>query len=331
MTFAYPWLLATPLLYLLLTLASRRQSGAAPFSSAILLKQLPSSLRLKLRAPVLWTLMLGAVVFLSIAAARPQKITLLEQPLKGRNIMLVVDASRSMLAQDFPMSFGHASRMDGVRTVVSEYVRNRHHDRVGLIVFGQAAYLQSPLTSDTSLVDELVQGIRPGMAGDGTAIGDGMGLALKRLKEVEEGSKAIILMTDGVNNAGQVSPLKAAQVAKDLGIQVHTIGIGAGTAPIVDPRRLSGMLGGIGIGNMAEFDEATLKQIAEITKGVYFNASSLEGFKEVYRQIEKLTEIDVDQPDRNVVEELFWRYALAGALCYLLALMLSVTLFMKVP
>jgi Ca-activated chloride channel family protein len=330
MTFAYPWLLATPLLYLALILTRRKQAEAAPFSSAILLRQLPSSIRLKLRGPVLWTLMLASVVSLSIAAARPQKITLLEQPLKGRNIMLVVDASRSMLAQDFPMSFGHASRMDGVRTVVSEYVRNRHHDRVGLIVFGEAAYLQSPLTSDTSLVDELVQGIRPGMAGDGTAIGDGLGLALKRLKEVEEGSKAIILMTDGVNNAGQVSPIKAAQVAKDLGIQVHTIGIGSGTAPIVDPRRLSGMLG-IGIGNMAEFDEATLKRIAETTGGVYFNASSLEGFKDVYRQIEKLTAIDVDQPDRTLVEELFWKYALAGALCYLLALMLSVTLFMKVP
>jgi Ca-activated chloride channel family protein len=330
MTFAYPWLLAAPLLYLLLRLASVKRPQAVTFSSSILLRQLPSSLRLKLREPVLWSLMVATVVLLSISAARPQKITLLDQPLKGRNIMLVVDASRSMLAQDFPMSFGHASRMDGVRTVVSEYVRNRHHDRVGLIVFGEAAYLQSPLTSDTALVDELVQGIRPGMAGDGTAIGDGLGLALKRLKEVEEGSKAIILMTDGVNNAGQVSPLKAARVAKDLGIEVHTIGIGAGTAPIVDPRRLGGMMG-LGFGQMAEFDEATLKSIAETTGGVYFNASSLEGFKEVYRQIETLTQIELDQPDRTVIEELFWPYALIGALCYLLALVLSATLFMKVP
>ncbi len=330
MTFAYPWLLAAPLLYLLLRLASRKRPHAAPFSSAILLRQLPSSLRLRLREPVLWCLMLASITLLSVAAARPQKITILDQPLKGRNIMLVVDASRSMLAQDFPMSFGHASRMDGVRTVVAEYVANRRYDRVGLIVFGEAAYLQSPLTSDTALVEDLVQTIRPGMAGDGTAIGDGLGLALKRLKEVDEGSKAIILMTDGVNNAGQVSPLKAARVAKDLGIQVHTIGIGAGTAPIVDPRGVAGMMG-LSLGQMAEFDEATLRKIAETTGGVYFNASSFEGFKQVYRQIEKLTETDIDRPDRTVVEELFWRYAVAGALCYLLALLLSVTLFMKVP
>jgi Ca-activated chloride channel family protein len=119
-------------------------------------------------------------------------------------------------------------------------------------------------------------------------------------------------------------------VAKDLGIQVHTIGIGAGTAPIVDPRHLGGMMG-LSLGQMAEFDESTLKRIAETTGGVYFNASSFEGFKAVYRQIEKLTEVDVERPDRTVIEELFWRYALAGAVCYLLALLLSITLFMKVP
>jgi len=330
MSFAYPWLLLLPVLYIFIRVTSKRASQAAPFSSAILLRQLPVSVRLRLRQPVLWILMLLSVTALSVAAARPQKITLLEQPRQGRNIMLVVDASRSMLAQDFPMSLGHASRMDGVRAVVSEYVRNRRNDRVGLIVFGQAAYLQSPLTSDTALVEELVQGIRPGMAGDGTAIGDGLGLALKRLKEVKDGSKAIILMTDGVNNAGQVSPLKAARVAKDLDIQVHTIGIGAGTAPIIDPQRLTGMMG-IGVGQMAEFDETTLRSIATETGGIYFNASSFEGFKEVYRQIEKLTQTDIEQPDRTVVEELFWKYALIGALSYLLALLLNATIFMRVP
>ncbi len=330
MTFAYPWLLVCPLLYVLLRFIGRKRPRTAQFSSATLLRQLPSSLRLKFREPVLWSLMLASVVLLSIASARPQKVTILEQPLKGRNIMLVVDASRSMLAEDFPMSLRDGSRMDGVRTVVAEYVRNRRYDRVGLVVFGEAAYLQSPLTSDTALVEDLVQTIRPGMAGDGTAIGDGLGLALKRLKEVEEGSKAIILMTDGVNNAGQVSPLKAARVAKDLGIQVHTIGIGSGTAPIVDQRRLGGIMG-LSFGQMAEFDEATLRRLAEITGGVYFNASSLEGFKEVYRQIEKLTETDIDRPDRTVIEELFWVFAVSGALCYLLALLLSVTIFMKVP
>jgi Ca-activated chloride channel family protein len=213
--------------------------------------------------------------------------------------------------------------------VVAEYVRNRTQDRVGLVVFGNTAYLQSPLTNDTALVEELVNNIRPGMAGDGTAIGDGLGLALKRLKEIEGSTKAIILMTDGVNNAGQVSPLKAAQVAHDLGIQIHTIGIGAGAAPLGD--QLFGGLVGIPGGPLAEFDEATLKEIARLTNGVYFNARSLEGFKDVYKEIEKLTQSEEKEPARTAVDELYLPFAVSGLVCYLLLLLLASTAFLKVP
>jgi Ca-activated chloride channel family protein len=219
--------------------------------------------------------------------------------------------------------------MEGIKSVVAEYVRARAGDRVGLVVFGNTGYLQSPLTTDTALVEELVRALQPRMAGDGTAIGDGLGLALKRLREVKEGTKAIILMTDGVNNAGQVSPIKAAHVAKDLGIQVHTIGIGTESTPMLN-QPLGGILG-MPTGPMAEFDEKTLKEIADLTGGTYFNAANLEDFKKVYREIEKLTSTDQEQPDKTIVEELFAPCLLVATIAYILALLLAATYFLKIP
>ena len=329
MNFEYPWLLLAPLIYLLLRVMIRTRPTPAPFPSSSFLSTLPRSLKVRLCEPILTVLALASVAALAIAAARPQRTTILETPRKARNIMLVIDTSNSMSAEDFPTSFGHASRMEGVKTAVAEYVRSRGGDRVGLIVFGNTAYLQCPLTTDTSLVEQLVQSLYPRMAGDGTAIGDGLGLALKRLRDVEGSSKAIILMTDGVNTAGQVGPLKAAQIAKELGIQINTIGIGSGAAPLGNAA-FGGMLG-VPPGMMADFDEKTLKEIAQMTGGAYFNASSLEGFQEVYKKIEKLQETDQKQPDRRLVEELYPYFVLAALGFYLFGVLLKSTYFMRVP
>lgn len=329
MTFAYPWLLALPLLYLLLRYGLKTTTPAVAFPSASFLSSLPKSFKQQAREPVLTSLMLITVIALSIAAARPQRVTIIEQPRTARNIMLVVDASNSMSAQDFPVQLGHTSRMEGIKGVVAEYVRTRSRDRVGLVVFGNTSYLQAPLTTDTALVEEMVKAMQPRMAGDGTAIGDGLGLALKRLRDVKDGTKAIILMTDGVNTAGQVSPLKAAQIAKDLGVQIHTIGIGTGSSPIVQ-QPLGGLLN-VPVGRMAEFDEKTLREIADLTGGAYFNAGSLADFKKVYEKIEKLTETEEEQPDRPLVEELFAPWALTAFIAYAITLLLSCTFFMKVP
>lgn len=329
MTFAHPIVLVLPLLYVVVRLLGRGRRSSAEFSSSALLDALPPSARLRLREPVLVLLTTLAAVSAGIAAARPQQVSLIEQRLDGRNIMLVIDATRSMAAQDFPTSFGYGSRMEGVKTVVAEYVRNRTRDRIGLVVFGNTSYLQSPLTTDTSLVEELVQALRPGMAGDGTAIGNGLGLALKRLKDIEGSSKAVILVTDGVNNAGQVSPLKAAQVAKDLGIQIHTIGVGSGKASLGDP--LLGGLMGLQGGPSADFDEEMLTKIAQLTGGVYFNARSMDGFQDVYRELERLAKTDDEQPAKTVIEELFAPFALSSLALYALALILGSTLFLKVP
>jgi Ca-activated chloride channel family protein len=330
MNFAFPAVFIAPLIYLGLRLIARRgiqTSLATP--SASLLKSLPVSLRLRLRTPILLALELATITTLTVAAARPQRVTIIEQPNLARNIMLVIDASNSMSGEDFPTKFGATSRMEGVKTVVAEYVRSRRGDRVGLVVFGNTSYLQSPLTNDTLLVEKLVEQLQPRMAGDGTAIGDGLGLALKRLRDVEARSKAIILMTDGVNTAGQVSPLKAAQIAKDLGIQIHTIGIGTGTVTLSqDP--FGGLLG-VAAGPKAEFDEATLKEIAKMTGGVYFNATSLEGFKDVYRQIDELNQTETQQPQQPIIHELFTPWACAAFISLCASILLQSTVFRRIP
>ena len=329
MTFAYPWLLAAPLVYLLIRWFRRAPRSTATFPNAAFLRALPTTLKQRLREPLLNTLTFLTICALSVAAARPQRITVVNQNESGRNIILVVDASNSMSAHDFPTSLGRTSRMEGIKSVVAEYVRARAGDRIGLVVFGNTGYLQSPLTTDTAIVEELVRALQPRMAGDGTAIGDGLGLALKRLRDVKEGSKAIILMTDGVNNAGQVSPVKAAHVAKDLGIQIHTIGIGTESSPM-RPQPLGGILG-VPVGPMAEFDEKTLKEIADLTGGTYFNAANLEDFKKVYKEIEKLTSTEQEQPDKQIVDELFAPFVTVAAAAYFLALLLAATYFMKIP
>jgi Ca-activated chloride channel family protein len=330
MSFAFPAIFIAPIVYVLVRLLSRkRETASVAVPSISMLRGLPVSARVRLRIPTLLVLEGIIITSLTIAAARPQRVTIVEQPTLARNIMLVIDTSNSMSGEDFPTKLGATSRMEGVKTVVAEYVRSRHGDRVGLVVFGNTSYLQSPLTSDTQLVEKLVEQLQPRMAGDGTAIGDGLGLALKRLKDVEGRSKAIILMTDGVNTAGQVSPLKAAQIAREFGVQIHTIGIGTGSVSLAQGA-FGGLLGGRA-GPVADFDEATLKEIARLTGGVYFNATSLEGFKEVYRQIDALDQTEQQQPEKPIIHELFAPWALVGLLSLFLSLVLQLSIFRRFP
>lgn len=328
MSFAYPLLLLVPLIYAAYRAIDRTPKPSASFPSFAILKRLPLGRRAKLRSPVLNGLSILTVTLFSLAAARPQRVTVIEQPAKARNIMLVLDVSKSMASPDFPASFGYTTRMEGAKQVVSEFIKSRSGDRLGLTIFGGHAYLQSPLTLDHNIIDELVGSIDAGMAGNGTAIGEGLGVALKRLKEIDSDSKAIILMTDGANNAGDVSPVKAAKVARDLGIKIHTIGIGSNG----DPSGGS-IIGGIltmGV-QMAEYDEATLKEIADTTGGVYFNANSLSGLKDVYEQIGKLTEQEQSAPKRKIVHELFYYFSASGLAAFIVWCLLAFGAFLKVP
>lgn len=327
MIFAHPWMLLAPVLFLICKLSLRRKpQDAIPYFSGALLSSIRPSLRLRIRAPVITLFELLTVVCLAVAAAQPQKIEKNDEEQSARNIMLVIDTSNSMSGRDFPTTLGQTSRMEGVKSVVAEYVRTRTNDRIGLIVFGNSAYLQSPLTTDTSLVEKLVIDLQPRIAGDGTAIGDGLGLALKRLRDVRSDSRAIILMTDGVNTAGQVSPTKAASVAKSLNIKIHTIGIGSGKVDI-NRGGVIGLLSGQR-STVVDFDEKTLREIAETTGGVYFNAQSLKEFQKVYQEIQSLQEEERKQPSKPIVKELFVTWSLLS-LVALSALVLSQFIFFR--
>lgn len=328
LSFAYPLVLFAPMVYLFIRMVRPSGSEAAAFPKIDALRAISPTLRLRLRRPTLGFLAGLFIVSLALGAARPQKITIVEAPHESRNLMLALDISRSMGTRDFLSGYKKLSRLSAVKQVLAQFITARKHDRLGIVVFGNTAYLQSPLTLDHELLNQLIRQLEVGIAGNGTAIGDGLGLSLKRLQEIAGETKAVILLTDGVSNAGQVNPIKAAKVAKDLGIKVHTIGIGS-----KDPVKVRVQTGSFShaIVNRIEFDEKTLKEIASITGGVYFNAEDLKELETVYQEIDRLERSKRDEPAREVVQELFMPYAILALVSYLLYLLLSNSVFMKVP
>ena len=327
-SFAYPYLLAAPFLICVLAAVVKRKNPAPLYPRVSLLARSGSSLRLKLRPLVLIPLGGSFVFFLALAAARPQKPHRTEEPFDSHNIMLALDVSPSMGAADFPGGTRRVTRLRAVKSVVDQFVEKRRADRVGLAVFGGTAYLQAPLTLDHDLIRQLVNKLEVGMAGDGTAIGDALGLCLKRMAHLPAKSKSIILLTDGVSNAGQVNPIKAAKVAEDLGVKIHTIGIGTNEPIVV---RLPGGIFSQQVQTEVVFDEKTLKQIAELTGGVYYNATTLEGLGQIYQQIDQLEKTRSAEPARRTAQELFAPYAAIALFLYLSYLALSNTFWMKVP
>ncbi len=322
-----PYFLFVPAAIGFLFLFTRAHCPGVLTPSISTLKEIPQSLRQLLRLPLLGALSVAAVAALGVAAARPQKVSIMREERESRNLILALDISKSMLTADINSSAGLISRITAVKQVVDEFVQAREGDRVGLVVFGSGAFLQSPLTLDHELVSQMVNRLEAGMAGDGTAIGDGLGLSLKRIADIPSGAKAVVLITDGVNNSGQVNPLKAALIAKDLAVKVHTIGIGSDS---------SAQNGGLfdllnGQAPRAEYDEATLRKIAESTGGVFFNASDLEGLGKVYREIDALETTKDDQPERRIVDELFPFFSALALGSYLLYLLIAHSIFMKIP
>lgn len=329
MNFAYASVLLFPFLFwFLLVTRTKRPSEALLYPNTELLQKIPRSLRLRLRAPILYLLLSIFIIALSFAAARPQRSGKTIFPQKSRNIMLALDVSNSMSTADIRAGSGVLSRMQAVKAVVKEFVENRLKDKLGLVVFGSTAYLQAPLTLDRNLVAQLVSQLEVGMAGDGTAIGDGIGVSIKHIEKIAGETKAIILLTDGVSNSGQVNPLKAAKVAADLGIKIHTIGIGSEqTSNSFFPNSIFSQ----NIGQMAEYDERTLKEVAQISGGVFFNAKDLSSLKNVYAEIDKLEQSEDNQGKKQLFEELFAPFALVAWIAFALYLILAHTIFLKVP
>lgn len=277
----------------------QRQGGAALNSStATELEAMPKTLRQHLRHLPM-ALRVVAYGLIVVALARPQSTsTLSSSTTEGIDIMLSIDISSSMLARDF-----EPDRITAAKSIAAEFINSRSNDRMGLVVFAGESFTQSPLTTDKSTLINLLSQIESGMIEDGTAIGEGLATAVNRLKDSDAQSKVIILLTDGVNNRGQIAPLTAAAIAQSFGIRVYTIGVGTqGQAPYptMDP------WGRISFVNMpVEIDEATLQEISNLTSGQYFRATDNKTLLEVYKQIDALERSKIEVNNRTLREELF--------------------------
>lgn len=306
-------------------------SAALRYSSISTLKGLRPSKSLRIRR-LIQLLRVGAVALLVLAAARPQagkKRTNIKTD--GIDIMLAVDTSGSMNALDLDAERSiqeRRNRLQVAQSVVSGFVERRDNDQVGLVVFGANAFTQCPLTLDHGIISTFLADLEIGMAGDGTAIGSAIGTAVKRLKKSQAKSKIIILLTDGRNNQGSLSPTKAAEVAKTFDIKIYTVAAGTrGQAPFL-VKTLFGMQPQY---QDVEIDEETLKEIADITGGAYFRAEDTQGLEEIYAQIDKLETTEIESTSYLEYDEKFEIFVAPALFLILLEILLLGTRFRKIP
>ena len=307
--FAWPWLFALlplPLLALLLPRAevSRPAALRFPFFAAF-----EDSTTTRGRRGKFWRLPLAllAWLLLVVAAARPQLIgETVHLPVAGRSLMLAVDISGSMQTDDMRIGGQRMTRLTAVKQVAGDFLEAREGDRVGLILFGDQAYLQAPLTFDRRTVNTLLNEAAIGLAGRSTAIGDAIGLGVKRLQDQPEENRILILMTDGANTAGAVSPLKAADLAATANVRIYTIGIGA------SERIVRGLFGNRRLANR-ELDEETLRAIADKTGGRYFRARDTGSLADIYALLDEIEPVSEDTQSYRPVDELY-AWPLAGSL-----------------
>lgn len=271
--------------------------------------------RRRARRWALWTALL-CWLLLVLACVRPQWLgDPVELPLSGRDLLLAVDLSGSMRTRDFRLGGQVVDRLTALKAVAGDFIARRVGDRLGLILFGDQAYVQTPLTLDRQTVERLLDEAAIGLAGEKTAIGDAIGLAVKHFKPDRERRRVLILLTDGANTAGQVSPLKAAELAAERGLKIHTIGIGA------DAMEVRAFFFSQTVNPSADLDEKTLTAIAEKTGGRYFRARDAEGLAEIYALLDKLEPVERERDVYRPVTELYvWPLgmALAGGLLLLL-------------
>ena len=319
MFFEYPrllWLLILPLLLLLhyiwLELSGRKPHfrfstllplGKGGFSLVALLRHIPIALRLV------------ALALLIVALARPRSSTQTERvDTEGIDIVFAMDVSTSMLARDFT-----PDRISAAKDIAIEFIAQRPTDRMGIVVFAAESYTQCPLTTDRATLINLMKELETGLIDDGTAIGNGLATAVARMKDSDAKSRVIILLTDGVNNRGEITPLTAAEIAKTYGIRVYTIGVGAnGTAPypVMTPW-------GVRTQDIeVQIDEDLLKGIAESTGGRYFRATDNTKLAEIYSEINKMERAKTTVDSFPIYQELFGKFALAALVLLLAELLL---------
>ncbi|MGB5607126.1 MAG: VWA domain-containing protein [Gammaproteobacteria bacterium] len=278
---------------------------ASTFVAARSLTHAGSRLQVILLA-LLWIALVGALM-------QPQWLEpYTEVHTEGYDLMLAVDTSRSMEALDFTVDGRQVTRMAVIKGVLGRFIKARDGDRIGVVVFGSQVYVLSPMTLDIQAVHDLVGSIVARMAGDGTAIGDAMGLAVKKLRERPEGSRVLVLVTDGENTEGSLPPRLAARLAAREGIRVYTIGVGSmGLVPFIENGRLTQQ--------KMEIDEVLLKQIAALTGGAYFRATDTDALESIYQQIDALEKTQAESRSVMIPRPLY-RWPLGVALLMLFVL-----------
>ncbi|HSH20337.1 MAG TPA: VWA domain-containing protein [Draconibacterium sp.] len=301
----------------------KRNTASIQVSSTAPVFKAPRTIRHYLRHLVFVSQVI-ALSFFVIVLARPQSSSNWENvTTEGIDIIIALDISSSMLARDFS-----PDRLEAAKNVAMEFISGRQYDRMGLVVFAGEAFTQCPLTTDRAVLLNLFKDIKSGLIEDGTAIGNGLATGVSRLKDSEAVSRVVILLTDGENNRGEVAPMTAAEIAKTFGIRVYTVGVGSiGTAPYPVQTPF-----GIELRDMeVKIDEDLLTQIAQITGGQYFRATSNRKLEEIYKEIDALekSKIDVQQYSRKSEE--FLPFALLGALFLIVGIVLRTTIFRNIP
>jgi len=310
--FVWPWLLLVlpvPILirrWLSAMQDDRRSALRMPFLDD--LTDLPGGHGRPRRADFkpLW-LATAAWVALVLAAARPIWLgDPIEQVISGRDLMLAVDLSGSMEISDFMLNGRQVDRLAAIKSVARPFIDARIGDRIGLVLFGDRAYLQAPLTFDRKTVSTLLSEAVIGLAGEKTAIGDAIGLAVKRLRDNPENQRVLILLTDGANTAGEVKPLQAAELAAKEGLRIYTIGVGADEMVVRD------FFGARRVNPSADLDEPTMKEIAAKTGGRYFRARATTELAEIYALLDQLEPVEKDKRFFRPRKDLFaWPLAVA--------------------
>ncbi len=317
------WLLAlVPLLTAWHVYSSTRKNTFVSHSNIALLKHHTS---LKYIAKhFLFALEMLSVALISTALARPQSSSENREVVtEGIDIVISLDISGSMLARDF-----QPNRLEASRELAKEFIEKREHDRIGLVIFAGEAFTQCPLTTDHAVLKKLFNDVDFGMVKDGTAIGSGLAVAVNRLRNSEAESKVVILLTDGENNAGDIPPLTAAEIAQKFGITVYTVGVGTtGTAPM-PARTIDGRI--VYRDEPVHIDEETLKKIADITDGKYFRAQNSKELQNIYALIDEMEKTKIDVIEFSKKKEEYLMLAVASGLFLLLSFLIKTTILRSI-
>ncbi len=317
MNIEYFYLLIFPITILVWYFFKNKETFSHVKFSLIDKNTVSNTLRSKLRH-LPFILKIFAAIFLIIALARPQSsINWQESTTKGIDIVLAMDISGSMLAQDLK-----PNRLEASKNVALDFISKRINDRIGLVIFSGESFTQCPLTTDHNVLSNLFKDVQSGMIDDGTAIGMGLATSVNRLKESDAKSKVIILLTDGINNSGVIPPLTAAEIAADFGIRVYTIGVGTkGLAPYPFQTAFGIQYQDVEV----KIDEITLQDIATLTNGKYFRATNNNSLKEIYKDINELEKSKIQISNFHKKSEEYLPFALLGLVLLLLAFLLNIS------